>query len=161
MGGLIRIPDLAFALKGRCVAISRSVWSGEVIDVQEADNTLFTAFKNAVVKDLAYDLRTSTPKALAFSRDVVAASPQPTALTNEFRAGVSRFADGNKYQIVAVLGSTEGNTGGGNIRSIGFYMGADATTTVGTGTLCSLINTLNVAKTAAIEVTFQYEITFG
>lgn len=156
---IIHVPDFGIQLSGRCKAISRSVFSKDIIDIQEAENTLFTAFKTAVVKDLAFDLRTSTPKAMAFSRTVDTGTP--SELTDEFRAGVSRFAYDNKYQIVAVLGSQEGNTGGGNIRSVGLYIGSDATTTVGTGTLISLVNSLNVAKTSAIEVTFQYEITFA
>lgn len=160
MGQLIQIPDM-LNVTGKVTAISRSVFSKEIIDIQEAKNTLASAFKNAIVKDLALGLRTSAPKVMAFSRDTVSNSPFPTAFTNEFRGSISTFPDQNKFQIVCVLGSTEGNSGGGNIKTIGFYIGDDATTTVGTGTLASIVNTLNVAKTSAIEVTFQYEITFS
>ena len=161
MNNIIRLPDPGFRLKGACKVITRSVFSGEIVDIQEASNILFPAYLNAIVKDLALDLRLSTPKVMAFSRTGVDADPVPTELDDEFRSGVSRFYSDDVYQIVSVLGSAEGNSGGGNIRSIGFYIGEDATTTPGTGTLCSLINTLNVAKSSALEVTFQYEITFG
>jgi hypothetical protein len=158
MGSVIPVQS-SLKATGRCIVTSRSAFNGQITDIQIADNMLFTVFKNAVVKDLAYNLRTSTPKVMAFSRDVVPTSPQPTSFTNEFRTGVSLLADGNKFQIIAVLGSSEGNSGGGNIKTIGFYMGSDATLVLGTGTLCSIINTLNVAKTSALQVTFQYEIT--
>ena len=148
-------------MHGKVIATSRCVFSKRILDVQEAENVLATAFKSEIVKDLAYGLRNSVPRVMAFSRDVVTNSPFPAALTNEFRASINTFPDVNKFQIVSVLGSSEGNSGGGNIRSIGFYFGTTATLVLGTGTLGSLVNTLNVAKTSAIEVTFQYEITFG
>lgn len=160
MGQMIEIVD-ALEMKGRVKAISRCVFSKKIIDVQEAENTLSPVFKAAIVKDLALSLGESTPRVMAFSRDVVSNSPFPTSFTNEFRSAISTFPDQNKYQIVSVLGSSEGNSGGGNIRTIGFYIGAAATTTPGTGVLASIVNTLNVAKTSAIEVTFQYEIQFG
>lgn len=152
---------MGMLLRGRVTVTSRCVFSGRVLDVQRANNTLATSWKAEVVKDLALGLNNSTPKVMAFSRDVVSNSPFPSALTNEFRSGISTFPDSNKFQIVSVLGSAEGNSGGGNIRSIGFYYGDSATTELLTGTLGSLINTLNVAKTSAIEVTFQYEIEFA
>jgi hypothetical protein len=148
-------------LTGKVVAISRRVLSGEIVAVQSAQNTLAQAFKVAVAKDMVHQLGLSSPRAMAFSRDVVTDSPFPAALTNEFRASISTFADANKFQIVSVLGSSEGNSGGGNIRSIGFYFGTDTTNSPGTGTLGSLVNTLNVAKDSSLEVTFQYEITVG
>ncbi len=159
MGQVITIGG-GLNLIGRVTATSRDVRTGKIIDLQRASNTLADAWKVAMVKDLALNLRTSEPKVMAFSRDVVSNSPFPTAFTNEFRSSITAFPDQNKYQIVSVLGSTEGNSGGGNIKTIGFYYGDDATTTVGTGLLGSIINTLNVAKTSNIEVTFQYELTF-
>lgn len=152
---------LALKLQGGCVVTVRDAQTHAVISRQRYTNTLSSAFKAAIVKDLVQDQSLSRPRVMAFSRDVVSNSPFPTALTNEFRSGVATLSADNKYVIACVLGSSEGNDGGGNIRSIGFYYGDSATTVVGTGTLGGLINTLNVAKTSLYEITFQYEITFG
>jgi hypothetical protein len=160
MGQLIKL-GVPLQMTGKVTVTTRCAFSKRILSVQERTNTLSSAFKAEIVKDLVNKTGNSTPKVMAFSRDVVSNSPFPTALTNEFRAGISTFADGNKWQIVCVLGSSEGNSGGGNIRSIGFYYGTSATLALLTGSLGSLVNSLNVAKTSAIEVTFQYEITFG
>ncbi len=152
--------NACMGITGEVAVISKCAKTGALLDVAFAKNTLSTDWKKALVRDLIRSTSESKPVVMAFSRDVVASSPFPTALTNEFRAPITNFAFENSYIVVSVLSSSDGNSGGGNIKSIGFYYGSDATLTVGTGTLGSVINTLNVSKTSAIEVTFQYKITY-
>lgn len=156
------VPQL-FGLHGHCKVYSRNVFTGEIVAFEEADNLLLTPYKAAVAKDLAYQTTTAKPRAMAFSRDTVASSPEPTVFTNEFRSSVNTLQDSNKLVIISTLASFEGNTEGGtgNIKTIGFYIGDTATIVLGTGTLGSIINTLAVAKNSSLEVTFQYEITFA
>lgn len=137
--------------------------TGELLEVHEAFNLLLTPYKSAVARDLAYQTTGAKPKAMAFSKDVVSNSPEPTVFTNEFRSSVNTLQDANKLVIISTLASHEGNTEGGtgNIKTIGFYIGDTATITLGTGTLASIINNINVPKNSALEVTFQYEVTFG
>jgi len=176
MGKLLIAHEL-FTMKGRVIATSYRVCPrstnrfictcqkcptdfGKVIDIQHETNSILSDWKSAMVSDLATGLTTSAPKAMAFSKSVVASSPTPTSLTSEFRSSTNRYSSSTTLQLVSVLGSTEGNSPSGNIKSMGFYFGSTATTTVGTGTLGSLINTLNVVKDPTIEVNFQYDITF-
>jgi len=153
--------ETAMRMTGEVLVILKCAKTGRFLDIQISENTLSPEFKKAVVRDLINGTQLSKPIVMAFSRDVISSSPFPTAFTNEFRAPITNFASDNSYFVVSVLASSEGNSGGGNIKSIGFYYGSDASLTVGTGTLGSVINTLNVAKTSAIEVTFQYKITYG
>lgn len=151
----------SMGMTGEVLVVSKCARTGELLDVQMAKNALSTDFKKAIVRDLINGTQLSRPIAMAFSRDVIASSPFPTEFSNEFRAPITNFAFENNYVIVSVLASSEGNSGGGNIKSIGFYYGSATTLTVGTGSLGSVVNTLNVAKTSVIEVTFQYKITYG
>lgn len=131
---------------------------GSVLYDEIHPNSLFSVWRASVVRDLALQTSASTPKIMAFSKSVVAASPQPTALTAEFRSAINVYESDGILRLVSVLGSQEGNTPAGNIKSVGFYYGSSATTTVGTGTLASLVNTLDTPKDSSIEVVFQYDV---
>jgi hypothetical protein len=123
-------------------------------------NTIMSAWKAAFCKDLAMGTTEARPRVMAFSRDVVAASPEPSALTNEFRGASTTFTNNaNKLIVIGVLTPNVGN-GVGTIKSMGFYYGSTATTTVGTGSLGSVINTLSENKDISIELVCQYEVTF-
>ena len=150
-----------FQAKGSCLVTTRSAETGRIIQVSRHQNTLFSAWKQAVVNDLVNGTTTALPRIMAISKDEVDDAPQPTEFTNEIRIASSVYHTGATIQIIAVLGATEGNTPTGNIKTIGFYYGADATTTLLTGTLGSIINTLNVAKDSTKEVTLQYDVTFS
>ena len=147
--------------KGSCLVLTRDVKTNQLISVVRHDNTLFSGWKQSIAADLVNATTLSRPMVMAFSKDVVPSSPTPTAFTNEFRAAASVYRTGATIQIISVLSATEGNTPSGNIKTIGFYYGSDATTTLLTGTLASIINTLNVAKDSTKEVTFQYDVTIS
>lgn len=149
------------SFKGSCLVLVRDVRDGVLLSASRHENTLFANWKQSIVNDLVNGTTLSQPKVMAFSKDVVAASPTPTAFTNEFRGAASIYSTGATIQIISVLGATEGNSPSGNIKTIGFYYGTDATTTLLTGTLASIINTLNVAKDSTKEVTFQYDVTIS
>ncbi len=160
MGKLIHLNHL-LGLKGRCKATTRCAFSHRVIQEVTYENTLFSGWLSALASDIANTTAHARPVVLAFSKSIVPVSPQPTALTAEFRAAAQVFSAGTSIQIISVLGATEGNSPSGNIKSMGFYYGSDATTTLLTGTLGSLINTMDVAKDSSVEVTFQYDIELG
>ena len=134
---------------------------GSVFYQGSAHNTLLTAWKSQMVRDLVDTTALSTPQVMAFSKSVVPVSPEPSELTDEFRSPLNVYNSDNVLQMITTIGSSEGNSPSGNIRSVGFYYGSDATTTVGTGTLGSVINTLNVPKDSSTEITLQYNITFS
>jgi hypothetical protein len=151
----------SLAIKGSCIVEARSATSQRLLHKRKYKNTILTAWKNEFAKDLKSLASEAPPRALAFTRDVVAASPEPTSLgANEFRDSVTRFNSGNKLILVCILSSHEGN-GAGNLKSMGLYFKSTATTTVGTGSLGTLINTLDEPKDTSVELSFQYEITFG
>ena len=174
---LIQIPNHNHA-KGTVTAVSRRVCPqtgkricgcnacpadelGKIVDVQLANNTIFDDWFTTLARDIARGETASRPRIMAFSKSVVAESPQPTELDDEFRGATNIFSSSGVLQILCTLGSTEFNSPAGNIRSMGFYYGTDATTTLATGTLGSLINDLNVSKDSSTEVTFQYDISFS
>ncbi len=134
---------------------------GKITQVQESQNTIFDSWLNQIAKDIATGTNNGRPKIMAFSKSVVSPTPPPTELTDEFRAPTNVFNSAATIQILSTLGSTEFNSPSGTIKSIGFYFGADATTTVETGELGSLINDLDVSKDSSTEVTFQYDLTFA
>lgn len=148
-------------LSGSCLVTTRCVETGEVLSMTRHKNTLFSAWKTALAKDVVNQTQVALPRVMGFSKSVVSASPQPTVLTSEFRASCSVVSSGSTIQIISVLGPSEGNSPSGNIKSLGFYYGTDATLTLATGTLGSLINTIDVPKDSSIEVSFQYDVTFS
>lgn len=148
-------------IQGSCLIQAVSVESGKLIRECRYKNSILSAYILELVQDIRRGVMNSVPKALAFSRELIASSPEPSNLGGgEFRVPTSRFFAANRLVLVAVLASHQGN-GAGPIRSVGFYFGDDATAQVGTGLLGSIINTVNEVKDPTVELSFQYEITFG
>lgn len=178
MSNIIHLNALS-GLRGRCTVTARKVCPrtgkticgcgkcdpytlGWTIYKKTHENNLFSIWKSKLVEAMASgNLSVGIPAVMAFSKTVVDQDPQPTEFDNEFRAAISIFNSANVLQLLAVLPSSAGNSPAGNIRTIGFYFGADATLTPGTGTLGSIINNINVPKDSSTEVSFQYDITFG
>lgn len=133
---------------------------GQVYHRETQRNTLAAGWKQAMVSDLVNQTALSLPRVMAFSKSIVLDSPFPTALTSEIRSPASVYKNGTSLQIISILDSGTGNSPSGNIKSVGFYYGEDATTTLLTGSLGSLINTMNFPKDSSTEATIQYEVIF-